>query len=123
MELIDTSVVVDPGSVDIAEGAVSVGTLAELRFGIKRARGEHERRVRLARLGTAQRLFDPLPVDAPVSLAWGDLAGLVAQRGRKPRSRAFDLLIAATAQVHGLTLLTRDEDLLWLSDVLDVRRV
>lgn len=29
----------------------------------------------------------------------------------------MDLLIAATAQVHGLTLLTRDEDLLRLSDV------
>ena len=68
-------------------------------------------------------VFEPLVVDLAVCTAWGDLAAHTAERGRKPRSRAFDLLIAATAQVHGLTLLTRDEDLLWLSDVVDVRRV
>ncbi len=61
-------------------------------------------------------------MDPSIAAAWGDLAALTAARGRQPRRRSMDLLIAATAQVHGLTLLTRDADLLWLAEVLDVRQ-
>ena len=43
-------------------------------------------------------------------------------RGLQPRRRAMDLLIAATALAHDLVLLSNDSDLLWLSDVMDVRR-
>ena len=76
----------------------------------------------MAWLGAMQSTFDPYPVDASVAFAWGRLAHLALERGRQPRRRAMDLFIAATAVVHDLVLLTQDEDLLWLSDVLDVRR-
>jgi predicted nucleic acid-binding protein len=36
------------------------------------------------------------------------LAAAVAQSGRQPRSRVMDLLIAATAHVHGARLYTRN---------------
>lgn len=120
--LLDTSVLIDgiPDEVEIA--AISVVSIAELQFGVERAAAEHERQRRLAWLGALQATFDPYPVDLPVALAWGRLAHLAAERGRQPRRRPMDLLIAATASLHGLVLLTQDEDLLWLGDALDVRR-
>ncbi len=120
--LLDTSVAMETLPVSGDDLSISVVTIAELRFGVERAPDPRERRRRSARLQGLGEVFDPLPVDLAVCHAWGDLAAHTAERGRNPRSRAFDLLIAATARVHGLTLLTRDEDLLWLSDVLDVRR-
>lgn len=119
--LLDTSVALGtpPREYDLS---LSVVTVAEIRFGIERAPDPVEGRRRSARLAALLDLFDPLPVDRPVADAWGVLAGQSVRLGRKPRATAFDLLIAATAQVHGRTLLTYDADLLRLSDVLDVRR-
>lgn len=65
--------------------------------------------------------FDPVPVDAAVARAWGGLAALSSDRGGHPRRRAMDLLIAATAQVLRVPLISLDRDLLALADVLDVR--
>jgi len=123
MGLIDTSVIVGPGPLDTSGASISVVTIAELQFGVERAKEPRLRELRQTRLHAVREAFDPLPVDAAVCLRWGHLAAHMAAHGRRPRSRAMDLLIAATAQEHGLTLLTRDEDLLWLADVLDVRRV
>jgi len=121
--LLDTSVVVAGTSITVDSAAVSVITIAELGYGIGHQPDPFERSRRSLCLSRIQELYEPLPVDVIVADAWAQLAAYTAACGRQPRRRAFDLLIAATAQAHGLTLLTRDEDLLWLSDVLDVRAV
>ncbi len=120
--LLDTSVVIDgiPDEVEVA--AISVVTMAELQFGVERARDEVERQRRMVWLGAMHDLFEPFPIDTAVAFAWARLAHLAVERGQQPRRRAMDLLIAATALANGLVLLSRDEDLLGLTDVLDVRR-
>ncbi len=120
--LLDTSIIVAERTDGVDDAAVSVITIAELDFGVRQARDRAQRQQRLARRNDTTERFDPIPVDLSIAAAWGDLAALTAKRGRQPCRRSMDLLIAATAQVHGLTLLTRDVDLLWLADVLDVRQ-
>lgn len=119
--LLDTSVVIDgiPEEVEIA--SISAITIAELQFGVERASSDGERQRRMVWLGAMHDVFDPFPVDAAVAHAWGGLASLAVERGVQPRRRAMDLLIAATALAHDLVLLTRDRELLWLVDVVDVR--
>lgn len=120
--LLDTSVLVDGIPDEVQVASISVVSLAELQYGVERAPDEHERTRRLAWLSALQATFDPYPVDAPVAATWGRLAHLTTERGRQPRRRAMGLLIAATAATHDLVLLTNDEDLLWLGDIVDVRR-
>jgi toxin FitB len=120
--LLDTSVLIgarDPGDL---EGAVSAASLAELHFGTLIA-GDHDERARRAqRLGVIEATFDPLPIDAPVAREWGRLAAAVAERGGRPRRRAIDLAIAATANVHGVALLTADAaDLAIIDDLVEVQ--
>lgn len=50
--------------------------------------------------------YDVMPVTLEIARRSGQLRGLLQSRG-KTRSQA-DMLIAATAQVHGLTLVTRN---------------
>ena len=121
--LLDTSVLLSDIPDELTGASLSVVTVAELSFGIAQLAAGPELDARSARLRLAQELFDPLPVDLAVASAWGKLAAYTASKGRQPRRRAMDLLIAATAQAHGLTVLTHDQDLLLLSDVLDVRRL
>jgi len=47
-------------------------------------------------------------VDHNVAVSYGHLAAAVAGVGRQPRSRVFDLLIAATAHAHNARLYTRN---------------
>lgn len=119
--LLDTSVLIgsaDPGEL---EGAVSVASLAELHFGALLAHEPDERSRRAQRLGVVEATFDPIPVDAPVAREWGRLAAAVAERGGKPRRRAIDLAIAATANVHDVPLLTADAaDLAIIDDLVEV---
>lgn len=120
--LLDTSVLVDgiPDEVEVA--SISVVSLAEMQFGVERAPDEIERQRRMVWLAALQQTFDPYPVDAAVAAAWGRIAHLALEAGRQPRRRAMDLLIAATAATHDLTLLTHDDDLLWLDGIVRVRR-
>jgi len=104
--VLDTSVLIaqtGPSEGDVAISAVSLG---ELHFGLLLARTREERARRAARLAAVEAAFVPLPVDAYVAREWGALAALVAERGAQPRRRQADLLIAATARVHGAVLLT-----------------
>jgi len=120
--LLDTSVLIGDDAPGEIEGAISAASLAELHFGALVARDEGERARRVQRLGVIEATFDPLPVDADVAREWGRLAAAVAQRGGAPRRRAMDLVIAATANVHGVALLTRDDaDLRIIDDLVDVR--
>ncbi len=120
--LLDTSVLIaaqDPGDL---EGAISAASLAELHFGVLVAGDPDERARRSQRLGVIEATFEPLPVDAAVAREWGRLAAAVAERGAQPRRRAIDLAIAATANVHGVQLLTVDTaDLTIIDDLVRVQ--
>jgi predicted nucleic acid-binding protein len=66
---------------------------------------------RLALLSWVERTFRPLPIDERVAPAYGRLSLAARTANRDVRRGTADLLIAATADTHGLTLLTRDEKL------------
>lgn len=109
--ILDTSVLIAE-LVDPLPGqlAISVISLAELHFGVLVAASGQVRALRLSRLSRLLRHFDPLPVDDAVADSYGQIAAHVAASGRQPRARTMDLLIAATAHVHGATLYTRNTD-------------
>jgi predicted nucleic acid-binding protein len=65
--------------------------------------------------------YDVLPFDAEAAESYGLLATIVRRAGRNARPRRIDLMIAATAVCHGLSLATRNEtDLKYLQRVLNV---
>ena len=120
--VIDTSVLIGAGDPGELEGAISVASLAELHFGTLIAADPDERARRAQRLGVVEATFDPLPVDAAVAREWGRLAAAVSERGGQPRRRAIDLVIAATANVQGVPLLTADvADLVIINDLVSVQ--
>ena len=120
--LLDTSVLIE-AEVDVDDlAAISVVSLTELHFGVLVATDESARAQRIRRLGAVESSFDPLPFDAAVARECGKLHAAVAQRGGQPRRRAFDLAIAATANVHGVPLLTLNaKDFQIVEDLVDVR--
>lgn len=88
---------------------ISVVTIAELRYGIERL-ASGQRRNRLS-----QWLEEELPqrfegrilaIDENVADRCGRIVARSESRGRK--LEAMDAFIAATAEVHGLTLVTRN---------------
>jgi predicted nucleic acid-binding protein len=90
--------------------AISVLTLGEIRKGVallppgpRRTALEHWLAVDLPRQFTGR----VLPVDEAAARAWGDLAAGGRRLGRE--LPVIDGLLLATAAVHGLTLVTRDE--------------
>ncbi len=119
--VLDTSVLIGAARPGDLDGAISTASLAELHFGVLVAADSDERARRSLRLGVVEATFDPLPVDAAVAREWGRLAAAVAARGGRPRRRTVDLVIAATANVHGVPLLTADTaDFAIVSDLVDV---
>lgn len=122
--LLDTSVLIGTGVPEELDGAISVASLAELHFGTLVASDPDERALRAQRLGVIEATFDPLPINAAVAREWGRLAAAVSERGGQPRRRAVDLAIAATANVHGVPLLTADTaDLAIIDDLVDVQQL
>jgi len=120
--LLDTSVLIGAQDLGELEGAISAASLAELHFGLLIATHPDERARRAQRLGVLEATFDPLPIDAPVAREWGRLAAAVSQRGGRPRRRAIDLAIAATANVHDVPLLTADvSDLALIDDLVRIQ--
>lgn len=120
--VLDTSVVI---AADVApldgELAISTVTLAELHVGILIAKKRSVRAERLRRLLVLQREFDALPLDKVVAESYGQVAACVAEAGRKPRARALDLVIAATAHAHSARLYTRNaRDFAGLDALVDV---
>lgn len=124
--LVDTSVVIDLGTIDPGrlpgELAVSAITMAELAAGPHATTDATERARRQDRLQRAEAVFDPLPFDIGAARAYGRVYAAVAVAGRKARGRrAVDLLIAATAVAADLPLYTRNpDDFEGLAGLLDV---
>lgn len=120
--LLDTSILIAAEQGPQEDAAISVVSLTELHFGVLIARDEETRAVRMRRLGAIEEHFDALPYDAAVARECGALHALVAQRGGAPRRRAMDLAIAATANVHGVPLLTYNtKDFQIIADKINLR--
>ncbi len=88
---------------------VSVITLAELRFGVERlAAGARRNRLDLWIREELTERFEGriLGVDAMVAEMWGQVLASSEVQGR--RMNLMDCFLAATAMVHGLTLVSRD---------------
>ena len=90
---------------------LSVVTLAELHYGVERMpAGMRRTRVeRWLRLEVPLRFEKRvLPVSEEIAVVWGRAVALSESAGR-PMS-VMDAFLAATAQVHDLTLVTRNVD-------------
>ncbi len=88
---------------------ISVATLGEIQKGISRLHDSKRKEALLAWLaGDVVQRFEGriLPVDNGVALMWGVLQG-EAERGGA-QLPVVDCLIAATASVHNLTVVTRN---------------
>lgn len=120
--LLDTSVLISAEEDPDEESAISVVSLTELHFGVLAAPNEEVRAHRMRRLAIIEDRFDALAFDSEVARECGRLHAAVAQRGGKPRRRAFDLAIAATANVNRASLLTYNaKDFEIVADLVDVR--
>ena len=106
----------DRGLVDWLAGVdedqvfLSVVTLAELRYGIARLPvGRRKRRLQEWLQRDLMERFEGriLPVDEDIALVWGDVTAECAAAGHP--IQAMDALIAATARVYALELITRDD--------------
>lgn len=89
--------------------AISVVTIGELELGVLAAIDEEVLARRADTLALA-RQSDPLPVTEPVMSAWARLVIDCRRAGVHRTVRLTDALIAATAVVHGLPVVTQDED-------------
>lgn len=89
--------------------AVSVVTIGELELGVLAA-GDEEVLARRADTLALARQADPIPVSEAVMSQWARLVIDCRQAGVHRVVRLTDALIAATAVVHGLPVVTQDED-------------
>lgn len=111
--LLDTSVVIDWHDPVVRaalpdEVAISAVTAAELAAGPLLAATPVEAAKRQTRLQEVEARFEPIPFGAAAARSYGLVASAVLGRGRHPRARFADLLIAATAHAHRLELYTRN---------------
>lgn len=126
--VLDTNVFIDLATMDRTSFpdvcALTTITLAELQHGIVVAKDAADRDVRTKRLGTAIAGYDPLPFDRRAAARYGSLIGLTLAANRDPRSRKFDLMIAAIASCHDLPLYTRNpKDFVGLESLVEVIEV
>jgi hypothetical protein len=114
--LADTSVLIEPLSeqeidahaLSDAVQAISTISIAELHKGVLLAADARQRAARLRRLTAVEARHEPLALDTAAARVFG---GYMAHAKRaRQRLRVRDAIIAATAQAHGLTVLSRDAD-------------
>jgi len=117
--LLDTNIVILRHGIDPEELpdelAISAVTLAELSAGVHLVNGDdaeaiEERARRADVLARAENEFDPIPFETESARAFGRISAAVRARGRTPRRRIADLMIAATAAASGLALYTTNPD-------------
>lgn len=88
---------------------ISVCTFAELRFGVaSMARGKRRDRLDEWLRSDLPARFDRriVGIDVSIAYAWGDIQARAKQKGRPVGP--MDGLIAATAEVHDMTIVTRN---------------
>jgi toxin FitB len=91
------------------EAFVSAATWAELRFGVERLpEGKRKAGIKewLEAVMIPQYQLQTLPIDLAVGQQWGGVAAEAERRGIALET--IDGFIAATALVHGLTVVTRN---------------
>lgn len=103
---------------DVEQTDISVVTLAELTLGVLIA-DDVQRPARLATLAAVESTWDPLPVEPDVARAFARLVADLRRRGR--RVPVLDALIAATALVEGVPIVTQDRDYHAMPDVSVIR--
>ncbi len=91
----------------VTETEVSVVTLAELTVGVLMA-DEDDRSARVATLSAVESTWDPLPIDAEVARQFARLVAALRVSGR--RVPILDALVAATAIVEQIPVVTQDND-------------
>ena len=117
--ILDTCIWVDvergrmaPGDVAAVTGAEAVFltpvTIAELKYGVRRARTPAERTRRAAALARIVRK-PCLLIDGTTGELFGEIAASLDRAGHVARHRVQDLWIAALAIQHNFRLLTRNE--------------
>ena len=112
--LLDTCVVIGQEQYDAnelpREFSISSITMAELSFGLTVAGTPLEVAVRAQRYANMKAWIKALPFDAVAADRYGELCALLVGIGRSLRPRRLDLMIAATAVVHRLSLYTSNPD-------------
>lgn len=111
--LLDTSVIIDPPEnlAALAERTVvSAISLAELAAGLERPQDPVERTRRQQRYERVSAVWSPIAFGSEAARIYGALCESMRRGGRNPRPRQFDLLIAATASVRGVPIITRNPD-------------
>ena len=95
-------------SLDDEDTFLSVVTLGELAGGVARLPQGGRRRELMTWLDGLERFFADrlLPFDPGTARLWGELDALARNAGH--RASAADGMIAATARVHGLHVMTRN---------------
>lgn len=110
--ILDTSVLIARARRDLEgrEGdyAISVMSVAELHKGAIRARSARDRAARIARLALVEQTFEAIPVDRRIAVKFGEIAATTQRLANRPH--VIDGLIAATAIVLGVPVVTRDHD-------------
>jgi predicted nucleic acid-binding protein len=102
--------------------AVSVVTIGELQLGVLAATDDGPRARRAETLALA-RAADPIPIGEAVMSAWARLVSDCRNADVHRTIRLTDALIAATAIVHGLPVVTQDADYSRIADAHSELRV
>lgn len=133
--LLDTNIVmlrhaIDPDELP-DEMAISAVTLAELSAGVHLVKGDNaeaieERARRADVLARVENEFDPIAFETESARIFGRISAAVQARGRTPRRRIADLMIASTAAAAALPLYTTNpvdfDGLDGIIEVVAVRR-
>lgn len=108
--VLDTSIIAALKLYDPAELPetllITAVTLGELSYGPHATDDPLKRAGRVAVLQHVEATFEPLPYDHDAARLYGQICAAVSAAGRKPRKRASDLMIAATAASNALPLYT-----------------
>jgi predicted nucleic acid-binding protein len=111
--LYDTSALIametdeDLAQFPIGDGAVSVVTVGELQLGVQLA-SARDLSIRLELIAELEHSWNPIPVDLAVMRRYASIVADCRRRGIRPG--VADSMIAATASLHGLGVVTRDRD-------------
>jgi predicted nucleic acid-binding protein len=110
--ILDTSVLIARSHLEFEERqgdyAISVLSVAELHKGAIVAKSARERAARIARLAVVEQTFEAIGIDRRVAVKFGEIAATTQRLVNRPH--VIDGLIAATAMVLGVPVVTRDHD-------------